>query len=65
MSKTDQKIEAIITKHPHLSREEAILILSEKNARKNKKRSEKISKANEKKAAYEARAEKKLDTPPG
>ena len=59
MSKSDQKAEALTAKHPHLSKEDATKILAEKNARKNKKRAEKTNKANEKKAAYEARAPKK------
>jgi hypothetical protein len=62
MSKSDEKIEAIIAKHPHLSKEEATKILTEKNARKNKKRAEKTNRANEKNAAYEARAPKKQET---
>jgi hypothetical protein len=55
---SDQKIEALIAKHPHLSKEEATKIIADKNQRKKKKRSEKTAKATEKKVAYEARKSK-------
>jgi hypothetical protein len=34
MTKTDQKIEELIAKHPNLSKDEVIKIVTEKNARK-------------------------------
>ena len=41
MTKSDKKLEALLAKHPELTRDEAIKILTEKNERKNKKREEK------------------------
>ena len=58
MSKTDQKIEELMAKHPSLSKEEATKIVSEKKARKKQKRTEKTNRATAKRAAYEANAPK-------
>jgi hypothetical protein len=54
MSKTDDKIEALLAKHPSLTKPEAIKILTEKNERKKKKRVEKADRSNAKKLKNEA-----------
>ncbi|WP_293747234.1 hypothetical protein [uncultured Paraglaciecola sp.] len=41
MSKINEKVEELLAKHPTLSQEEAIKIVTEKNERKKKKRTEK------------------------
>jgi hypothetical protein len=41
MSKINEKVEELLAKHPTLSKEEAIKIVTEKNERKKKKRTEK------------------------
>lgn len=48
MTKTNDKIEALIAKHPNLTKDEAIKIFADKNARKKKKRSEKAERINAK-----------------
>lgn len=58
MTKTDSKVEALIAKHPHLTKDEAVTILAEKNKRKNNKRQEKADRNEAKKAKFE---EKKVD----
>ncbi len=38
MTKFDTRVEELIAKHPHLTKDEAIKIITEKNARKKQKR---------------------------
>lgn len=54
MSKTDGKVEALIAKHPNLSKAEAVKIIADKNERKNNKRLEKSARDNAKRAKNEA-----------
>lgn len=53
MTKTNDKIDALLAKHPNLTKDEAIKIFADKNARKKKKRSEKAERANVKKLKRE------------
>ena len=53
MSKTDDKIEGLLAKHPSLTKVEAIKIVTEKNERKKKKRVEKAERSNAKKLKNE------------
>ena len=53
MAKFDEKVEELIAKHPGLAKDEAIKIVTEKNARKNKKRAEKTERSNAKKIRNE------------
>lgn len=54
MTKADDKIEELLTKHPKLTKVEAINIITEKNERKKKKRLEKTDRSNAKKLRNEA-----------
>ena len=54
MAKMDEKVEALLAKHPSLTKPEAIKILTEKNERKKKKRAEKTERSNAKKLEGEA-----------
>ena len=54
MTKTNGKVEELLAKHPNLSQAEAIKIVTDKNARKQKKRSEKADRGNAKKRSNEA-----------
>ena len=49
MTKIDDKIEALLAKHPNLTKPEAIKIITDKNERKKKKRVEKTDRSNAKK----------------
>ncbi len=49
MKKNDDKIQALLSKHPNLTKEAAIKIFAEKNERKKKKRDEKSDRSNAKK----------------
>jgi len=49
MTKINKKVEELLAKHPNLSQPEAIKIVTEKNERKNKKRTEKTDRSNAKK----------------
>jgi len=49
MTKFDEKLEELIAKHPHLTKPEAIKIITEKNERKKKRRTEKNERVNAKK----------------
>ncbi len=63
MAKFEQKVEELIAKHPHLSKEDAEKILKEKNARKKQKRQEKNDRiAAKKQQAEERRALKGSDS---
>lgn len=44
MTKFDDRVKEIITKHPNLTQEEAIKIVTDKNERKKKKRAERSDK---------------------
>lgn len=48
MTKTDDKIEALLAKHPNLTKPDAIKILNDKNERKKQKRAEKSERNNAK-----------------
>jgi hypothetical protein len=48
MTQTNNKIDALLAKHPNLSKEEAIKIFADKNERKKKKRAEKADRINAK-----------------
>lgn len=54
MTKFDEKVEELIAKHPNLSKDEAIKIITEKNERKKQKRAEKTERANAKQMKNEA-----------
>jgi hypothetical protein len=56
MTKINGKVEELLAKHPTLSKEEAIKIVTEKNERKKKKRSEKADRGNAKKRRNESAA---------
>jgi hypothetical protein len=49
MTKLNRKVEDLLIKHPNLSEPEAIKIVTEKNERKNKKRTDKTDRSNAKK----------------
>lgn len=53
MTKFDERVEELIAKHPSLAKDEAIKIVTDKNARKNKKRAEKTDRSNAKKIRNE------------
>ncbi len=58
MSDNNGKVEALLAKHPSLTKPEAIKILADKNERKNKKRAEKTEINDARKLkAEESRAE--------
>ena len=48
MTKTNNKIDALLAKHPKLSKDEAVKIFADKNERKKKKRAEKLERSNAK-----------------
>ena len=54
MTKTDEKVEELLAKHPNLTKPEALKIVTDKNARKAKKRAETTQKAEAKRLKYEA-----------
>ncbi len=54
MTKFDERVEELLTKHPDLTKPEAIKIVTEKNERKKKKRAEKTDRSNAKKLKHEA-----------
>ncbi|MFT5114267.1 MAG: hypothetical protein ACI8P9_003603 [Parasphingorhabdus sp.] len=54
MTKIDERVAELLAKHPSLTKPEAIKIVTEKNARKKKKRSEKTEKSDAKKLQHEA-----------
>lgn len=58
MAKFDEKVEDLLTKHPHLTKDEAVKIVTEKNARKKTKRAEKQERSRLK---YEERKAKSQD----
>lgn len=49
MTKFDERVKELVTKHPHLTEEEAIKIVTDKNERKKKKRQERSEKTGAKK----------------
>ena len=53
MTKFDTRVEELLAKHPHLSKEEAIKIVTDKNDRKKQKRSDKKERIAEKKLKRE------------
>ncbi len=48
MTNSEDKVDALLAKHPNLTKEEAIQILKDKNERKKKKRSDKAERINAK-----------------
>ena len=54
MTKIDERVKEIITKHPNLTELEAIKIITDKNERKKKKREERTDRSNAKKLKSEA-----------
>lgn len=50
MTRFEEKVDELVAKHPDLSKEEAIKILTEKNERKKQKRAEKTARINAKKS---------------
>jgi hypothetical protein len=56
MTKINGKVEELLAKHPTMSKEEAIKIVTEKNERKKKKRSEKADRGHAKKHRNESAA---------
>jgi len=59
MTKSDDKIDALLAKHPHLTKEDAIKILKDKNERKKQKRVEKTERINAKIQKNEESRQKK------
>ena len=55
MTKTNERVEELLAKHPSLTKPEAIKIVTEKNERKKKKRTEKTDRDNAKKLRNEAK----------
>lgn len=53
MAKFDERVEELVAKHPSLTKDEAIKIVTEKNERKKKKRTEKADRSNAKKTRSE------------
>ncbi len=47
MAKFEQRVEELLAKHPHLSKEEAVKIVTEKNERKKQRRAARNSKNND------------------
>lgn len=45
MAKFDERVEELLAKHPNLTKEEAVNIVTEKNARKKAKRAEKTERS--------------------
>ncbi len=54
MTRFDERVKELLAKHPDLTEPEAVKIVTEKNARKKKKRSEKRERSNAKRLKYEA-----------
>jgi hypothetical protein len=54
ITKTDDKIEGLLAKHPSLTKPEAIKIVTDKNARKKKNRVEKAERSKAQKPKNEA-----------
>ncbi|WP_421133464.1 hypothetical protein [Alteromonas sp. A079] len=46
MAKFEDRVNELVAKHPNLTKEEAMKIVTDKNARKKKKRAEKSDKKN-------------------
>ncbi len=55
MTKVDDKVEELLAKHPSLTKLEALEIITAKNDRKKKKRTEKADKINAKRIENEAK----------
>ena len=51
MTKFDERVKELVDKHPNLTRDEAIKIVTEKNARKKLKRERKLEKNSDKKSS--------------
>lgn len=48
MAKFDERVKELVEKHPNLTKDEAIKIVTDKNERKKKKRAEKSDKGSDK-----------------
>jgi hypothetical protein len=53
MTKIDERVEELLAKHPSLTKLEAIKIVTDKNERKKKRRTEKTDRSDAKKLRYE------------
>ncbi len=53
MAKFEERVKELIEKHPNLTKDEAIKIVTEKNDRKKKKRADKAERENAKKIKHE------------
>lgn len=53
MTKFDERVKELVAKHPNLTKEEAIKIVTDKNERKKKKRKEKSDRSSAKKPGNE------------
>ncbi|WP_218352769.1 hypothetical protein [Alteromonas lipotrueiana] len=49
MTKFDERVKELVEKHPNLTKDEAVKIVTDKNKRKKKKREEKLEKGSPKK----------------
>jgi len=59
MAKIEDRVAELMSKHPHLSEEDALKIVKDKNARKSQRRAEKKERIDAKREKYAAaRAEK-------
>ena len=54
MTKFDDRVKELLAKHPSLTKDQVIKIVTEKNERKKKKREEKTDRSNAKKIKNEA-----------
>jgi hypothetical protein len=59
MTKPDDKIDSLLAKHSHLTKDDAIKILKDKNERKKQKRIEKTERTNAKILKNEENRQKK------
>jgi len=51
MAKFEARVDELLAKHPNLTKDEAVKIVTEKNERKKKKRAEKTERSNAKKTS--------------
>lgn len=63
MANIETKVEALLAKHPHLTKPEALKIVTEKNKRKRDKRSAANEKSEAKRLRYEAKKSASAKTP--
>ena len=53
MAKFEARVDELLAKHPNLTKDEAVKIVTEKNERKKKKRAEKTERSNAKNTSNE------------